>query len=149
MPDSVIRFIKDCTVHYGKVKLVLKHNKYYVESTHADILQNLLKDNTIRYARVVAPAPAESSNLSNAKALIAKPQVAPTPAKEGEASGSAAPAAGANGPDDNDLFTAVVGVDKGASGCILSDWIDLTLEKTTWMKMRAYIRSRSKTRKWM
>jgi DNA excision repair protein ERCC-3 len=102
-------------VHYGKVKLVLKHNKYYVESTHADILQNLLKDNTIRHARVIAPPPVESNNLSNAKALVAKPHVVPTPAKEGEAAGNAAPAgrAATNAPDDADLFTAVVGVDKG------------------------------------
>lgn len=114
VPDSVVRFIKDCTVHYGKVKLVLKHNKYYVESTHADILQNLLKDNTIRHARVVAPVSVEPNSLSTAKALVAKPQVVPTPAKDGETTGNAAAAgrAGTNAPDDTDLFTAVVGVDK-------------------------------------
>jgi DNA excision repair protein ERCC-3 len=28
LPDRVIKFIKDCTVSYGKVKLVLKHNRY-------------------------------------------------------------------------------------------------------------------------
>ncbi|KAG9101862.1 hypothetical protein FS749_002286 [Ceratobasidium sp. UAMH 11750] len=115
VPDSVVRFIRDCTKHYGKVKLVLKHNKYYVESTHADILQNLLKDNTIRHARIVAPVNPEPNNLSTAKALTAKPAaVVPTPAKEGEgAAGVAGPArAGTNAPDDADLFTAVVGVDK-------------------------------------
>ncbi|CUA68750.1 DNA excision repair protein ERCC-3 [Rhizoctonia solani] len=115
VPDSVVRFIKDCTIHYGKVKLVLKHNKYYVESTHADILQNLLKDNTIRHARVIAPPPtAEANNLSNAKAIVAKPAVVPTPAKDGEtpANGATAARAATNAPDDADLFTAVVGVDK-------------------------------------
>ncbi|CAE6415721.1 unnamed protein product [Rhizoctonia solani] len=86
VPDTVVRFIRDCTKHYGKVKLVLKHNKYYVESTHADILQNLLKDNAIRHSRVIAPPPtAETNNLSNAKAIVAKPTVVPTPAKQGEA----------------------------------------------------------------
>lgn len=125
VPDSVIRFIKDCTVHYGKVKLVLKHNKYYVESTHADILQNLLKDNTIRHARVNASAPVESNSLSTAKALVAKPQPVPTPAKDGEAAGNAAATgrAGTNAPDDADLFTAVVGVDKGEHDHI--SWIEL------------------------
>ncbi|CAE7131233.1 unnamed protein product [Rhizoctonia solani] len=112
VPDSVVRFIKDCTIHYGKVKLVLKHNKYYVESTHADILQNLLKDNTIRHARVIAPPPTvETNNLSNAKAIVAKPAVVPTPAKDSEApaNGTAAGRPATNAPDDTDLFTAVVG----------------------------------------
>ncbi|QRW20221.1 DNA excision repair protein ERCC-3 [Rhizoctonia solani] len=113
--NTVVRFIKDCTKHYGKVKLVLKHNKYYVESTHADILQNLLKDNAIRHARVIAPPPtAETNNLSNAKAIVAKPTVVPTPAKQVEASVNDATSgqAGPSRADDADLFTAVVGVDK-------------------------------------
>ncbi|ODV82138.1 DNA helicase [Suhomyces tanzawaensis NRRL Y-17324] len=42
--DSIVRFIRDATVSYGKVKLVLKDNRYFVESTQADILQMLLKD---------------------------------------------------------------------------------------------------------
>jgi len=116
VPDSVVRFIRDCTIHYGKVKLVLKHNKYYVESTHADILQNLLKDNEIRHARVIAPPVAETNNLANAKALTKTAPVVPTPAKEGEAGAAGGPAAGTravtNAADDADLFTAVVGVDK-------------------------------------
>lgn len=33
-----------CTVSYGKVKLVLKHNRYFVESRHSDVIQKLLKD---------------------------------------------------------------------------------------------------------
>jgi phosphoribosylcarboxyaminoimidazole (NCAIR) mutase len=41
---------------YGKVKLVLKHNKYYVESSHPETLQHLLKDKAIRDARVVSQA---------------------------------------------------------------------------------------------
>ncbi|CAE6522954.1 unnamed protein product [Rhizoctonia solani] len=118
VPDSVIRFIKDCTIHYGKVKLVLKHNKYYVESTHADILQNLLKDNAIRHARVIAPPPTvEANNLSNARAIVAKPAVVPTPAKEGETltNGATAGRAATNAPDDTDLFTAVDEVDEDES----------------------------------
>ncbi|QRW06602.1 DNA excision repair protein ERCC-3 [Ceratobasidium sp. AG-Ba] len=113
--DSVVRFIRDCTKHYGKVKLVLKHNKYYVESTHADILQNLLKDNAIRHARIVPPPNAEPAGLGATKAIAAKPAIAaPTSVKEGEDSGTAngTVRAGTNAPDDADLFTAVVGVDK-------------------------------------
>ncbi|ELU38961.1 DNA repair helicase RAD25 [Rhizoctonia solani AG-1 IA] len=125
VPDTVVRFIKDCTKHYGKVKLVLKHNKYYVESTHADILQNLLKDNAIRHARVIAPPPtAETNNLSNAKAIVAKPTVVPTPAKQVEASVNDATSgqAGPSRADDADLFTAVVGVDKVKKRCTQLDY---------------------------
>uniref|UniRef100_K1PUU8 TFIIH basal transcription factor complex helicase XPB subunit n=1 Tax=Magallana gigas TaxID=29159 RepID=K1PUU8_MAGGI len=35
LPKGIEEFIKLCTLSYGKVKLVLKHNKYYVESQHA------------------------------------------------------------------------------------------------------------------
>ena len=44
VPDSIKEFIRECPVSYGKVKLVLKHNKYFVESSHPDVLQKLLKD---------------------------------------------------------------------------------------------------------
>lgn len=37
-----------CTLSYGKVKLVLKHNRYFVESRHSDVVQALLKDKVIQ-----------------------------------------------------------------------------------------------------
>lgn len=52
VPKSIITFIHNCTVSYGKVKLVLKHNRYFVESTQADILQMLLKDPEIGPLRI-------------------------------------------------------------------------------------------------
>lgn len=53
VPDSIIQFIRQCTLSYGKVKLVLKHNRYYVESSHPETLQMLLKDSIINAGRVV------------------------------------------------------------------------------------------------
>lgn len=50
--ESFLKFIRDATVKFGKVKLVLKHNRYFVESTQADILQMLLKDPVIGPLRV-------------------------------------------------------------------------------------------------
>ncbi|ELW62213.1 TFIIH basal transcription factor complex helicase XPB subunit [Tupaia chinensis] len=41
-----------CTVSYGKVKLVLKHNRYFVESSHPDVIQHLLQDPVIRECRL-------------------------------------------------------------------------------------------------
>ncbi len=37
-----------CTLSYGKVKLVLKHNRYFVESRYSDVIQKLVKDPVIQ-----------------------------------------------------------------------------------------------------
>ncbi|XP_019378183.1 PREDICTED: TFIIH basal transcription factor complex helicase XPB subunit [Gavialis gangeticus] len=52
VPDGIVQFIKLCTISYGKVKLVLKHNRYFVESTHPDVIQQLLQDKIIRGCRL-------------------------------------------------------------------------------------------------
>ncbi|XP_063224122.1 general transcription and DNA repair factor IIH helicase subunit XPB [Bacillus rossius redtenbacheri] len=52
IPEGIIEFIKLCTVSYGKVKLVLKHNRYFVESPHPEVLQKLLKDPVIQECRL-------------------------------------------------------------------------------------------------
>uniref|UniRef100_A0A7N6APC2 General transcription and DNA repair factor IIH helicase/translocase subunit XPB n=1 Tax=Anabas testudineus TaxID=64144 RepID=A0A7N6APC2_ANATE len=52
VPDGIVQFIKLCTVSYGKVKLVLKHNRYFVESAFPDVIQRLLQDNVIRECRL-------------------------------------------------------------------------------------------------
>ncbi|VDN04968.1 unnamed protein product [Thelazia callipaeda] len=48
LPKGIIEFIKMCTVSYGKVKLVLKYNRYFIESRHSDVVQTLLKDKVIQ-----------------------------------------------------------------------------------------------------
>lgn len=52
LPDGVAAFIRECTKRYGKAKLVLKHNKFYVESEHPAVLRELLRDDLISQARV-------------------------------------------------------------------------------------------------
>ncbi len=52
LPRQVKTFIRECTSKYGKAKLVLKHNKFYVESEFPMILRELLRDPTIAQARV-------------------------------------------------------------------------------------------------
>ncbi|CAH2039568.1 unnamed protein product, partial [Iphiclides podalirius] len=49
---GIIEFIQLCTLSYGKVKLVLKHNRYLVESKHVEVLQKLLKDPIIQQCRL-------------------------------------------------------------------------------------------------
>ncbi len=52
LPDVVRKKIEDYTRSFGKVKLVLKHNRYFVESADAEVLQTLLKDQVIGGLRV-------------------------------------------------------------------------------------------------
>jgi DNA excision repair protein ERCC-3 len=56
LSTSIINFIRNCTMSYGKVKLVLKENRYFVESAQASILQMLLKDSVIGPLRVETEA---------------------------------------------------------------------------------------------
>ena len=52
LPEGVAKFIRECTKRYGKAKLVLKHNKYHVESEYPEVLRELLRDDLISQARV-------------------------------------------------------------------------------------------------
>ena len=52
LPTGVAKFIRECTKRYGKAKLVLKHNKYHVESEYPAVLRELLRDDLISQARV-------------------------------------------------------------------------------------------------
>ena len=53
LPPEVRHFVRASTSNYGKVKLVLQRNKYFVESPYPKILRKLLKDDVIRKARVM------------------------------------------------------------------------------------------------
>lgn len=115
MPDDIVKFIRDRTKSYGKVKLVLKHNKYLVESSHPETLQFLLKDKTIREARLQS-APVDNSikaaTFTTAKAPPVRGNIAiPGAAAEGEKKDGATPAI--PNPSDSELFTSVVGVEAG------------------------------------
>ncbi|KAG7352817.1 DNA repair helicase rad25 [Nitzschia inconspicua] len=52
LPIQVKKFVRDCTSKYGKARLVLKHNKFYVESEYPMVLRELLRDPTIAQARI-------------------------------------------------------------------------------------------------
>jgi DNA excision repair protein ERCC-3 len=118
VPESIITFIRERTLSYGKVKLVLKHNKYFVESSHPDTLQLLLKDKVIREARVISQQTDNSikaATFTTAKAPVKGNLVIPgtkeaEKRKEEVASGKPAVATAAV---DADLFTSVVGVEGG------------------------------------
>jgi DNA excision repair protein ERCC-3 len=48
LPTAVVTFIRSCTRSYGKVKLVLQRNRYFVESVHRPVLELLLRDECVR-----------------------------------------------------------------------------------------------------
>lgn len=99
---------------YGKVKLVLKHNKYFVESSHPETLQLLLKDRVIREARIITTQTDNSikaATFTTSKAPTRGNLVIPGTEKKKDD-------AGKGGPQnvnvtDAELFTSVVGVDAG------------------------------------
>ncbi|KAL8972756.1 MAG: hypothetical protein Q9183_000371 [Haloplaca sp. 2 TL-2023] len=54
IPSDIREFIISCTRAYGKVKLVLKHNRYFLETAEYDILKQLLQDEVIAASRLNA-----------------------------------------------------------------------------------------------
>ena len=72
LQPEIAAFIRSCTVSYGKVKLVLKFNRYWIESSSTGTLQLLLKDPIINQSRVAdgniladkSIKPVSSSSLS-------------------------------------------------------------------------------------
>lgn len=52
LPDALKRRIASWTATYGKVRLVLKHNRYYLESTEERFLKFLMSDTVISSCRV-------------------------------------------------------------------------------------------------
>ncbi|XP_027340321.1 general transcription and DNA repair factor IIH helicase subunit XPB1 isoform X2 [Abrus precatorius] len=54
LPKEMIKFIHDSTANYGKVKLVLKKNRYFVESPFPEVLKTLLRDEAISRSRIIS-----------------------------------------------------------------------------------------------
>lgn len=103
--DTIVEFIKAATVSYGKIKLVLKNNRYFVESTQADILQMLLKDEVIGPLRIQST---ENTVTSNGLVQSAPPQndieIPGTKKKEESAADATKPS-----NEAEDIFASVVG----------------------------------------
>ena len=51
LPLVVEKFIKKCTATFGKAKLVLRNNQFFIESRYPQVLRALLKSDVIREAR--------------------------------------------------------------------------------------------------
>ncbi|KAK6580920.1 hypothetical protein PZA11_006408 [Diplocarpon coronariae] len=70
IPQSIRDFITGCTHSYGKVKLVLKNTKHYVESSDPEMLQRLLKDPIIGPLRVQGSEDITTTSAPKMGALV-------------------------------------------------------------------------------
>lgn len=125
VPDEISEFIRSRTVSFGKVKLVLKKNKHYVESGHPETLRTLLRDEIIAQARVmpvegeVAGGETATYGLEKEKApkraglVIPGTKAAGAPGEEGSAGVDKGKGKGKEVVTEDDLFTAVIGLEKG------------------------------------
>ena len=52
LPKEIIDFINGSTTNYGKFKLVLKKNHYFVKSPFPEVLKTLLEDAVITRSRI-------------------------------------------------------------------------------------------------
>jgi len=48
IPKSVRGFITDCTLSYGKIRLLRAHTKFYIEAISKEILELVMKDSMLR-----------------------------------------------------------------------------------------------------
>lgn len=123
IPPETIEYIREATKSFGKVRLVLKDTKYFVESGYADTLRLLLRDKAIRGARVTEEG-AEDADLETASAPKQSSLVIPGTKYAGAGAagghvtdGGIEQAAGADGQqaaaaaDADGMFTAIVGLD--------------------------------------
>ncbi|KAG6333688.1 hypothetical protein ID866_5406 [Astraeus odoratus] len=115
VPETITNLIRERTLSYGKVKLVLKHNKYFIESSYPETLQFLLKDKVIRDARVVTDDSARAAGFTTAKAPVKGNLIIPgtrdAEKKKDEAIAGRPGAPTAASAVDENLFTSIVGVE--------------------------------------
>ncbi|KAI3975018.1 hypothetical protein MKX01_005129 [Papaver californicum] len=69
LPKEMIDFIYASTSNYGKVKLVLKKNRYFVESPFPEVLKTLLRDEVISRARLSSEGSAGTDSFTISKAI--------------------------------------------------------------------------------
>ncbi|XP_014669254.1 PREDICTED: TFIIH basal transcription factor complex helicase XPB subunit-like [Priapulus caudatus] len=99
IPDGIVEFIKLCTVSYGKVKLLLKHNRYFVESLFPEVIQKLLKDPMIQQCRHRPTGEENEDELVMSKITTKSALQLKNKSRDDMSTGAAAPSS-ANNADD-------------------------------------------------
>ncbi|WIA23544.1 hypothetical protein OEZ85_000275 [Tetradesmus obliquus] len=72
LTSKLRRFIAASTKSYGKVKLVLKHNRFWVETSDMEVLARLLDNPTIQASRALDTPGADSRGLQQQEARAEK-----------------------------------------------------------------------------
>eukprot|EP00842_Homolaphlyctis_polyrhiza_P005598 jgi/Hompol1/6039/HPOL_004811-RA len=98
IPSRVADFIRECTLSYGKVKLVLKRNRYFIESSYPEILRILLRAPEIAEARVFSSEDDTLPNITATSAGAGAGAGAKQPSASASASAAADAAAQAQAP---------------------------------------------------
>jgi DNA excision repair protein ERCC-3 len=98
LPADIRRFVRACTQNYGKVKLVLQQNRFFVESPHPDILRQLLRDTVIKDAAMKPNEGAggfrvEAARRDRAAASLAQIEEIDLAAEDDDSGGAGAAAA--------------------------------------------------------
>lgn len=70
VPDYFKDWINDVTRSFGKIKLVLKHNQYFIESPDPEALQRLLKDPVIGPCRLEGTDLSKTEKAANMNGLV-------------------------------------------------------------------------------
>jgi len=112
IPDNIRQFIHNCSKSYGKVKLVLKNNRYHVESSDPRMLQRLLHDPVIGPLRMEAGDEVMKEKAPKMGTLVIPgTRNAAGAAQAGIAQGNVGPAP--HGEPVQDLFASVTGLQEG------------------------------------
>ncbi|KAF8540245.1 P-loop containing nucleoside triphosphate hydrolase protein [Trichophaea hybrida] len=117
VPRTIAKFIKETTESYGKIKLVLKDNRYFIESKDPQMLQRLLTDPEIGPLRLqgdlvkerapqmrglVIPGTKEAAGVKQANQPPPPPQGTALPAAEGASA--------------EDIFSSITGIKEDEEG---------------------------------
>ena len=122
LPPRLEARIRDWTSSYGKIRLVLKHNRYYLESTVPEFLQTLLNDPVIKPCRVIREDDTGQEVFGVERAAVPRRDFMipgteeARRAERGDA--ETEPGVGRQGRERDDVIGAVIGIDE-------SDELDL------------------------
>jgi len=118
LPNDLVNRITDWTSSYWKIRLVLKHNRYYLESTVPEFLEILLNDPIIRPCRVIREEDAgqqvfgvEQTAVPRRDYMIPGTEEARR-AERGDAEPDPADGARRQGRERDDVIGAVIGIDR-------------------------------------
>ena len=119
LPQKLRQQITEWTSSYGKIRLVLKHNRYFLESSVPDFLRRLLNDETIGPCRVLHDDEQQGEEIFGVEKVARRDFLIPGTeearraerAENGELAmnGDAAPR---TGRERDDVIGAVIGIDE-------------------------------------